>query len=56
MATRVLRPPSILVVNNAPDERDEYYAVRCAYGYRVVHAATSVAAYQIAITGERTSW
>jgi CheY-like chemotaxis protein len=51
MATRALRPPSVLVVNDAPDERDMYARTLRAYGYRVVHAATSVAAYQIAITG-----
>ena len=50
MATRALRPPSVLVVNDVPDERDMYARTLRAYGYRVVHAATSVAAYQIAIT------
>ena len=47
MATRALRrPPSVLVVDNVPGERDLYARTLRAYGYRVVHAATSVAAYQ----------
>ena len=49
MATRVLRTPSVLLVNEALDERDLYARTVRAYGYRVVEA-TSVAAYRIAIT------
>jgi CheY-like chemotaxis protein len=50
MATRVLRTPSVLLVNEAVDERDPYARTLRAYGYRVVKAATSSAAYQMAIT------
>ena len=50
MATRALRTPSVLLVNDMPDERDMYTPTLRASGYRVVNAATSVAAYQIAIT------
>jgi CheY-like chemotaxis protein len=51
MATRHLRTPSVLLVNDALDERQMYARTLRAYGYRVVQAATSVAAYGIAITG-----
>ena len=50
MASRVLRTPSILLVNEALDEHDLYARTLRAYGYRVVKAPTSVAAHQIAIT------
>ena len=50
MATRALRTPSVLLVNDALDERDMYARTLRACGYRVVQAATSVAAYEIAIT------
>jgi DNA-binding response OmpR family regulator len=50
MATGVVQTPSVLLVNDALDERDTYARTLRAYGYRVVKAATSVAAYQIAIT------
>ena len=50
MATRVLRTPSVLLVNEPVDERDLYARTLRAYGYRVVNAATSIAAYQMAIT------
>ena len=50
MASRVLRTPSVLLVNEALDEHDQYARTLRAYGYRVVTAPTSVAAHQIAIT------
>ena len=50
MATGGLQTPSVLLVNDALDERETYARTLRAYGYRVVNAATSVAAYQIAIT------
>ena len=50
MATRALRTPSVLLVNDGLNGRDRYARTLRAYGYRVVHAATSVAAYEIAIT------
>jgi two-component system chemotaxis response regulator CheY len=50
MATRDLRPPSILLVSNSVDEREVYTRALRASGYRVVNAATTVLAYQIAIT------
>src|SRR5687768_17223345 len=50
MATRALRPPSILLVSNSIDERAVYARSLRAWGYRVVYAATTVLAYQIATT------
>ena len=50
MATRALRTSSVLLVSDALDERDVYAPTLRSYGYRVVNAATSVAAYQIAVT------
>jgi len=50
MATGVLETPSVLLVNDALDERETYARTLRAYGYQVVEAATSIAAYQIAIT------
>jgi two-component system chemotaxis response regulator CheY len=50
MATRDLRTPSILLVSNSVDERQVYTRALRASGYRVVNAATTVLAYQIAIT------
>ena len=50
MASRVPRTPSVLLVNEALDEHDPYARTLRAYGYRVVKAATSVAAHQVAIT------
>ena len=50
MATRALRTPSILLVSNSVDEREVYTRALRASGYRVVNAATTVLAYQIAIT------
>jgi hypothetical protein len=35
MATRVLRTPSVLLVNDALDERDLYARTVRAYGYQV---------------------
>ena len=50
MATRDLRTPSILLVSNSVDERAVYTRALRASGYRVVNAATTFLAYQIAIT------
>jgi CheY-like chemotaxis protein len=50
MATRALRPPSILLVSNSVDEREAHARSLRAWGYRVVNAATTVLAYQIATT------
>jgi CheY-like chemotaxis protein len=50
MATRNLGTPSILLVSNAVGERELYTRALRAAGYRVVHAATTVLAYQLAIT------
>src|SRR4029450_5624827 len=50
MATRDLGTPSILLVSNAVDERKVYTRALCASEFRVVNAATTVLAYQIAIT------
>jgi DNA-binding response OmpR family regulator len=50
MATRDLRTPSILLVSNSVDERAVYTRALRASGYQVVNAATTVLAYQIAIT------
>jgi PleD family two-component response regulator len=50
MATRDLRTPSILLVSNSVDERQAYTRALRASGYRVVNAATTILAYQIAIT------
>lgn len=49
MATRDLGAPSILLVSNSVDERTGYTRVLRASGYRVVNAATTLLAYQIAI-------
>ena len=49
MASRVLRTPSVLLVN-VLDEHDLYARTLRAYGYRVVKAPTSGAAHLIAIT------
>jgi two-component system, chemotaxis family, chemotaxis protein CheY len=50
MAPRALRPPSILLVSNSVDEREAYARSLRVWGYRVVNAATTVLAYQIATT------
>jgi CheY-like chemotaxis protein len=50
MATRALRPPSILLVTNWADEREVYARSLRAWGYRLVNAATTAVAYQIATT------
>jgi len=50
MATRARRTPSILLVSNSVDERVVYTRALRASGYGVVNAATTVLAYQIAIT------
>jgi CheY-like chemotaxis protein len=51
MATGVLQTPSVLLMNDARDEREMYARTLRAYGYQVVKAPTSVAAYQIAVSG-----
>ena len=50
MATRTLRTPSILVVNNSVDERELCTRALNGWEYEVVKAATTVLAYQIATT------
>ena len=50
MATRALRRPSILLVSNSVDEREVYARSLRASGYRVINAATTVLAYEIATT------
>lgn len=50
MATRAVRRPSILLVSNPVGERQVYARALRAEGYRVVTAATTVAAYEIATT------
>ena len=50
MATRDLRTPSILLVSHSVDEREVYTRALHASGCLVVNAATTVLAYQIAIT------
>jgi CheY-like chemotaxis protein len=50
MATRALRPPSILLVSNSVDERKVYARSLRAWGYRVVNVATTVLAYQVGTT------
>ena len=49
MATQNLRTPSILLMSNSVDERNMYTRALRASGYRVVNAATTVLAYEIAI-------
>jgi len=51
MATGVLQTPSVLLVNDALDERETYARTLRAYGDQVVKAPTSLEAYQIAISG-----
>jgi CheY-like chemotaxis protein len=50
MATRVRLTPSVLVVNDALDEREMYARTLRSSGYQAIEAATFTAAYQIAIT------
>jgi CheY-like chemotaxis protein len=50
MATRALRTPSILLLSNPVGERQVYARALRAGGYRVVTAATTVVAYEIATT------
>src|SRR4029450_12512131 len=50
MAIRALRTPSILLVSNSVDDRAAYARALRASGYRLINAATTVLAYQIAIT------
>jgi CheY-like chemotaxis protein len=50
MAIRALRTPSILLVSNSVDERAAYARALRASGYRLINSATTVLAYQIAIT------
>lgn len=48
MASRVLLTPSVLVVNDALDEREMYARTLRASGYRAIEAATFTAAIQVA--------
>ena len=48
MASRVLLTPSVLVVNDALDEREMYARTLRASGYRAIEAATVTAALQLA--------
>src|SRR4029079_7165643 len=48
MAIRALETPSVLLVSNPVDERDVYARALRVGGCRVVTAATTVLAYQIA--------
>jgi CheY-like chemotaxis protein len=50
MATRVLRTPSVLLVNDALDEREMYARTLRAVGYRAITAENSLVACQIAVT------
>jgi CheY-like chemotaxis protein len=50
MATGVLRTLSVLLVNDAVEDSNPYARTLRAYGYQVVKAATSVSAFQIAIS------
>jgi CheY-like chemotaxis protein len=50
MATRVLRTPSVLLVNDALDEREMYARTLRAVGYRAITAENSILACQIAVT------
>ena len=50
MATRVLLMPSVLLVNDALDEREMYARTLRAVGYRAIHADNSTAAFEIATT------
>jgi DNA-binding response OmpR family regulator len=49
MASRVVLTPSVLLVNDARDERTMYARALRAYGYHAVTATTSVTAYHIAM-------
>lgn len=50
MATRGLRTPSVLLVNDTSEERELYARTLRAAGHRVILPEDSVAAYQIATT------
>ena len=50
MATRGLRMPSVLLVNDMLEERELYAHTLRAAGYRVIIPKDSGAAYQIATT------
>lgn len=50
MASRILLTPSVLVVNDALDEREMYARTLRASGYRAIEAATFTAALQVATT------
>ena len=49
MASRVSLTPSVLLVHDARDERTMYARALRAYGYHAITAATSIAAYHIAM-------
>lgn len=48
MATLALLTPSVLLVNDAPGERESYARALRASGYQAIEAATFTAAYRIA--------
>jgi CheY-like chemotaxis protein len=50
MATRVLRTPSVLLVNDALDDREMYARTLRAVGYRAITAENSIVACKIAVT------
>jgi CheY-like chemotaxis protein len=50
MATGVLETPSVLLVNDALDEREIYARTLRAVGYRAITAENSIVACQIAVT------
>jgi DNA-binding response OmpR family regulator len=50
MATRFSATPSVLLVNEAVDERDAYTRILRAAGYQAIAAENSVTAYRIAVT------
>ena len=52
MASRVLQTPSVLLVNDALDEREMYARALRASGYRAIEAGTFTAAIQVATTQE----
>jgi two-component system phosphate regulon response regulator PhoB len=50
MAITVLRTPSVLLVNDALEEREMYARTLRAAGYRAIEAENSIAAYRLAAT------
>ena len=56
MATRGLRTPSVLLVNDTLEERELYTHTLRAAGHRVIIPEDSGGAYQIARHDRPTSW